>query len=586
MGEKQGEHTMQLGGVALLAMLLAADAARKPNIVWFLTDDQDQMLGASFPTKNGATPMPKTRAMMADAGATANNMFIHTPICCPSRSELLSGRYFHNIKKVGGKGTCMHADELKVNNNTFARYLKEEAGYTVGMFGKYLNNMPTVDTAGQGSSSTGATVVPAGFDAWMANGGGDYLASPFNVQNISFGDYKVPDGVWKASSIAGTNYSTSIIGNISIAWIQHVVKQDPTRPFFAYIAPKAAHEPFNPAPWYVDHWEPSWPAHEPRPINWNCSAAIRANHHGNVATEPMISEAAATVITDVFKNRWRTLMSVDDLIGSVIDACTALGVMDNTYFFYSSDHGFQLGQFNIPMDKRQPYDWDTRIHLLARGPGIKPGSSWDFPSTQVDLAATFLGIAGVDKPAQMDGKSLVPLLISAVDTSALPQSTQTHLTSLGDAASYAAQWRDAVFIEYYYNDFNTKCVGNCSDPGKMWGYPHHDTWCGDLNHNSHCWALYGCNTDCYETESPENNYIGLRSMGGSQFGDSLYAEFQTGDMSSKPIDFVAPDSYELYNATEDPWMVRNLYSSESNETLKKLHQRLWQFYQCSGDSCP
>ena len=172
------------------------------------------------------------------------------------------------------------------------------------MFGKYLNNMPTVDTAGQGSSSTGATVVPAGFDAWMANGGGDYLGSPFNVQNISFGDYNVPDGVWKASSIAGTNYSTSIIGNISIAWIQHVVRQDPARPFFAYIAPKAAHEPFNPAPWYVDHWDSSWPAHEPRPINWNCSAATRANHHGNVATEPMISDAAATVITDVFKNRW------------------------------------------------------------------------------------------------------------------------------------------------------------------------------------------------------------------------------------------------------------------------------------------
>ena len=231
------------------------------------------------------------------------------------------------------------------------------------------------------------------------------------------------------------------------------------------------------------------------------------------------------------------------------------------------------------------------------------GSSWDFPSTQVDLAgpthncdlfecihkicvaATFLGIAGVDKPPQMDGKSLVPLLISA-DTLALSESTQKHLASLGDAASYAAQWRDAVFIEYYYNDFNTKCVGNCSDPGKMWGYPHHDTWCGDLNHNSHCWALYGCNTDCYKTESPENNYIGLRSMSGSQFGDSLYAEFQTGDMSSKPIDFVAPDSYELYNATEDPWMVRNLHSSESNETLNKLHQRLWQLYQCSGDSCP
>ena len=58
------------------------------------------------------------------------------------------------------------------------------------------------------------------------------------------------------------------------------------------------------------------------------------------------------------------------------------GVLNSTYFFYTSDHGFQLGQFNILMDKRQPYDWDTRIHLLARGPGIQAGSLMDAAVTQ------------------------------------------------------------------------------------------------------------------------------------------------------------------------------------------------------------
>ena len=61
---------------------------------------EDQMLGGSFPAHNGATPMPQTQALMADAGATATNLFIHTPTCRPSRGELLSGRYFHNIKQV------------------------------------------------------------------------------------------------------------------------------------------------------------------------------------------------------------------------------------------------------------------------------------------------------------------------------------------------------------------------------------------------------------------------------------------------------------------------------------------------------
>ena len=176
--------------------------------------------------------MPKTKVLMADQGSTAQNFYIHTPICCPSRSELLTGRYFHNIKATpthpaGSDGACMHVDENKVNNTTFAKYLSE-AGYTVGMFGKYLNNVPSY--------------VPLGYDAWLANGGGDYISPSFSTYNID----GLPNGNWHGSV---ENYSTSVIGNTSIAWIRKVVRQSSSRPFFAYIAPKAAHEPFNPAPW-------------------------------------------------------------------------------------------------------------------------------------------------------------------------------------------------------------------------------------------------------------------------------------------------------------------------------------------------
>ena len=119
---------------------------------------------------------------------------------------------------------------------------------------------------------------------------------------------------------------------------------------------------------------------------------MRANHIASVADIDMITDEAAKVITDVFKNRWRTLMSVDDVIGAVHGLCTDLNIIDNTYFFYSSDHGFQLGEFNIPMDKRHAYDWDTHIHLLAAGPGIKAGSTWDQPATQVQFSPLFLAL--------------------------------------------------------------------------------------------------------------------------------------------------------------------------------------------------
>ena len=165
-----------------------------------------------------------------------------------------------------------------------------------------------------------------------------------------------------------------------------------------------------------------------------------------------------------------------------------------------SDHGFQLGEFNIPMDKRQPYDFDTRIHLLARGPGIKPGSTWSQPATQVDMAPTFLGIAGLPKPSTMDGKSLLPLLVPSVPAEAeMPASTAAHLAALGDAREYAAGWREAAFIEYYYNADNDKCFQNCTYPTKPWPTAG-DYGCTDLLHTPPraCWGGSICNTNCCE----------------------------------------------------------------------------------------
>ena len=94
---------------------------------------------------------------------------------------------------------------------------------------------------------------------------------------------------------------------------------------------------------------------------------------------------------------------------------------------------------------------------LHPGPGIGVDKTWAEPATQVDLAPTWLGIAGLKKPATMDGKSLLPLLVSpeaaaeAADptqpSSLIAESTARHLRELGSSSDYAANWRDAVFIE-------------------------------------------------------------------------------------------------------------------------------------------
>ena len=567
--------------MALQPERLAQPTSTPPNIVYFVTDDQDQMLGASFPTMapNGATPLPKVKALMADGGAQLENMFIHVPICNPSRSTTLTGRYFHNIKTTNSTWGAMHCDMDKVHNHSFAVRLQKK-GYTLGLFGKYLNAMP----GNAWNVSKPDAFVPAGWSAWYANGGGSYIASGFATSGLKEAA-GIEDGAIQLDN-SPANYSTSAIGNVSMAWIRHTVKMN-KGPFFAYIAPKAAHEPFDPAPWYVDAWDPSWPTHEPRPVNWNCSTEQRRDHAGVVATQPMLSAEAADVVTGVFKNRWRTLMSVDDLISDVVHLVeTELGLADSTYFLYSSDHGFQLGQFNILMDKRHVYDWTTRIHLLVRGPGIAPGTRIAQPATNVDLAPTFLHLAEpsacdaagrcvggsasahANATAPLDGRSLVPLLFAS------------------SRAAAAASWRREAYIEYYFNDANIKCVDNCSsNPGQR-AYPTRDADCTELvsEPNDVCWGPV-CDTGCYPTEDDNNNFIGIRKVGGAGDG-TLYAEYQEGSQSKVDIDFSAPTFYELFNAKNDTWLMTNLHATADAGTKTALHADLHAWYGCVGATCP
>lgn len=486
--------------------------------------------------------MPKTRSLMQESGAMATQWFIHTPICCPSRSELVSGRYFHNLREEVGAG-CMHIDETRVNNQSFARYFHEN-GYTVGMFGKYLNSNPKTP--------------PIGIDAYMTNGGGTYTSPQFDTTGVSdLGPYYMKDGGWQGKR---SDYTTAVVGNTSISWLEKVAKG--TKPFFAYIAPKACHEPFTPASWYADVWEPEWPAMEPRPVSWNCSFASRVDHHGVIATNKMISPKCADYVTTSFKNRWRALMSVDDVIAAVIAKNKELGVHEKTYYFYSSDHGFQLGEFNILIDKRQMYDHDIRIHLLVTGPGIKHNSTFDQFGTQVDLASTWLGLAGIDNPVSMDGRSIVPLLITDPDAEGIPAPTAAHVKKMAPngAAAFAAKWRTSAFIEYYFNSPNAKCTG-------------------------------------YPTEGTTNNFIGIRTTdlrGG--MGDFSYAEYQTGNQGVGPnrtsFNFTIPAFIEAFDLTTDLWQMSNIApkpwgnAGMDEKVVESLHDQLHTWFNCRGETCP
>ena len=112
---------------------LAKEKAKKANILFLLTDDQDRQLGSM-------AVLPSVEKYVTGAGANVTNMFVNTPICCPSRSTLFSGRYNHNLRAAaypepGSKDLCMFMNvslgKTDYWDNTFARGLKL-AGYTTG----------------------------------------------------------------------------------------------------------------------------------------------------------------------------------------------------------------------------------------------------------------------------------------------------------------------------------------------------------------------------------------------------------------------------------------------------------------------
>ena len=247
------------------------------------------------------------------------------------------------------------------------------------------------------------------------------------------------------------------------------------------------------------------------------------HHHGCIATAPMLTASASSVITGAFRNRWRTLLSLDDLVAAAYAACDAAGVAHNTYFISTSDHGFQLGQHNIPMDKRHVYDWDTRIPFVIRGPGIPPGVHFDEPATLVDLAPTFLALAGIAKPTSMDGRSLLPLLLdpsNATLWAGLTLEVQRLALAQGVIGRAAAsRWRTHVLLSHFFFTENTKCMGNCSDCSSSCS--RHDSNCADALHGSICWATQSatwtqdptdCTRECYPTETRANNFVAVRQI--------------------------------------------------------------------------
>nr|CAD7394814.1 unnamed protein product [Timema cristinae] len=351
----------------------------RSNIIVILTDDQDLTLG-------GLTPMIKTQSLIGSMGATFTNAFVTTPVCCPSRSSILTGVYLHNHGTVNNSvsGGCSSKSWQATQEPRSFSVPIHSAGYTTFYAGKYLNQYGKRLVGG-------AAHVPPGWDWWVGLEG-----------NSVYYNYTL--------SVNGTpkeftnQYLTNVILDYGLEFLRS--QSNTSTNFFMVLATPACHAPFTPEPKYKDYFSDVQVMKTP---NFNISNTTSKHWLLRMSPTPL-PDNMLPILDDVYRNRWKTLLTVDDMVETVISELNNLGILNDTYIVFTSDHGYHIGQFSLPWDKRQPYESDIRVPLLIRGPNISTNKLVTQPVLSIDLAPTLLEMAGLDPPDYMDGVSYLSFL--------------------------------------------------------------------------------------------------------------------------------------------------------------------------------
>ena len=436
-------HTL---AAALVSIGLAAqERAQRPNILFVFSDDHaPHAIGAYGGPLAALDPTPNIDRLAAQ-GMLFRRSYCTNSLCGPSRAVILTGKHSHV------NGFRQNGDKFDGDQQTFPKLLRA-AGYSTALIGKWHLNSD-----------------PQGFDHW------DVLPGQ--------GDYYNPVLIRESGRRQVEGYVTDVVTDLAIDWLES--GRDPEQPFLLMCQHKAPHRNWMPPQRHLDLYDD---VEIPEPATLFDAAednASPARHHEmsvenelnlvydlfvepdadfdpkagkskdgsgfrNLekmsATQRAAWDAAYRGENDAFraaglrgddlvawkyqrymKNYLRCVRGVDDSVGRLVRYLEEKGLADNTVVVYASDQGFYLGDHGM-YDKRWAYEESMSMPLVVRWPGQTAAASEDRHLVQnLDYASTFLEMAGVPIPDDLQGRSLVPLL-------------------RGEAPE---GWRDAIYYHYH-----------------------------------------------------------------------------------------------------------------------------------------
>lgn len=392
-----------------IPIFCAAQKGKKPmNIIFILSDDHRYDFMGFMKTVPGLETPGMDR--MAKEGAHLKNAFVTTSLCSPSRASILTGQYAHTHTVVDNSAP------LPADLTFFPEYLQKK-GYKTAFMGKWH------------MGNTGDMPQP-GFDEWVSfEGQGQYYGNTLNING-------------KREKSGSDIYITDDLTARAISWMNSVKD----KPFCMYLSHKGVHAEFMPAKRHEGKYKDLQIISPPSmyltvtdsskqfgiatppttPVNYkDIPRWVREQRYSWHGVDYMYH---GQIPFDKFYHLYlETLMAIDESIEQVMDWVEKSGLKDNTMVVYMGDNGFQFGEHGL-IDKRNAYEASMRVPLLVWAPGmVKPGSVISQMVLNIDLAPTFLEIAGIPRPSQMQGESFLPIL-------------------KGENIA----WRTKMFYEYYW----------------------------------------------------------------------------------------------------------------------------------------
>ena len=442
-------------GVVILPWLLAlaatttavaAQPARRPNIVFIFSDDHaPHAIGAYNGWLKSVNPTPNIDALAA-SGMLFRNSFCTNSICGPSRAVIQTGKHSHK------NGFMNNGNSFDWNQQTFPKLL-QQAGYTTALYGKsHLQGKPQ------------------GYDDWKVLPGQ--------------GLYYNPDLITPEGRVRVEGHCTDVVTDLAVEWLRE--GRDGSKPFMLMVQHKAPHRNWMPALRHLslyddmqmpepntlfDKWHDNAPPARFQELeidrhmhlNFDLFVDLTPDFDGDsqeggtdrsawrnmqrMSAEQLAAWRAfygprdeafhqACLTADglvrwkyqrYVKNYLRCVRGVDESVGTLMATLEELGLSDNTVVIYSSDQGFYIGDHGW-YDKRWMYEESLKMPLIVKWPGVAEAGSVNEDLVQnLDYAETFLEIAGAEIPADMQGRSLVPLL----------------------AGETPADWRESIYYHYY-----------------------------------------------------------------------------------------------------------------------------------------